>query len=274
MDNHYHLLIETLLPNLSQTMRHIDGVYTQRFNKIHGRDGALLRGRFKSILIQKETYLLELVRYIHLNGVKAIQFPSARFDIHCSHPDYLNLTKPPAWLTQDLVLSFFDRPSSNPREELERFVNEGVPKDLEGTLDKKRWPAILGLKDFIESVREKFVPGMNRYSHPEIPEQRRMLKEQLPPVELILDQWSKTYGINRDIWRTLEWQNDENQEARWALMALLRLSCQMTHRKIGEFMGGLSYSAVSKFLSRNNFTSSPRFKTLQNEILQMSNVKT
>src|SRR5436190_504148 len=59
MDNHYHLLIETPLGNLSRAMRHIDGIYTQRINRKSRRDGSLFRGRFKSILIEKETYFLE-----------------------------------------------------------------------------------------------------------------------------------------------------------------------------------------------------------------------
>src|SRR5258706_95293 len=75
MPNHYQLLVETPLGNLSRAIRHIDGLYTQKINKHHNRDGPLLRGRFKSILVQKESYFLELVRYIHLNGVRAELYP-------------------------------------------------------------------------------------------------------------------------------------------------------------------------------------------------------
>src|SRR5688500_8335144 len=59
MSNHYHLLLESPLPNLSRAMRHIDGVYTQRLNRSRRRDGPLFRGRFKSILVEKESYFLE-----------------------------------------------------------------------------------------------------------------------------------------------------------------------------------------------------------------------
>jgi hypothetical protein len=65
MANHYHLLIHTPKGNLSRCMRHINGVYTQRFNRSHGLNGQLFRGRFKSILVDGEDHLLELVRYIH-----------------------------------------------------------------------------------------------------------------------------------------------------------------------------------------------------------------
>ena len=71
LDNHYHLLIHTPLGNLSRSMRYVNGIYTQRFNRRHGNDGPIFRGRFKAILIDADSYLLEVVRYIHLNPVKA-----------------------------------------------------------------------------------------------------------------------------------------------------------------------------------------------------------
>jgi len=71
MPNHYHLLIRTPKGNLSRGMRHINGVYTQRFNNKYKIDGSLFRGRYKSILVEEESYLLELVRYIHRNAYKA-----------------------------------------------------------------------------------------------------------------------------------------------------------------------------------------------------------
>lgn len=71
MGNHYHLLVETPVPNLSRGMRHLNGLYTQRFNRRHGRVGHVLQGRFGAILVERETYLLELVRYIALNPIRA-----------------------------------------------------------------------------------------------------------------------------------------------------------------------------------------------------------
>ena len=71
MNNHYHLLIETPDGNLSSGMRQLNGVYTQRFNRKHSRVGHIFQGRFKAILVQKESYLLELCRYVVLNPVRA-----------------------------------------------------------------------------------------------------------------------------------------------------------------------------------------------------------
>ena len=74
MPNHYHLLIHTPKGNLSRSMRHINGVYTQRFNRTHGFDGQLFRGRYKSIIVDGDSYLLQLVRYIHRNPVTGRYF--------------------------------------------------------------------------------------------------------------------------------------------------------------------------------------------------------
>lgn len=71
MTNHYHLLIETIDPNLSLGMRQLNGQYTQRFNRTHSRVGHVFQGRYKSILVEKDAHLLELCRYIVLNPVAA-----------------------------------------------------------------------------------------------------------------------------------------------------------------------------------------------------------
>lgn len=67
MDNHYHLLLSTPTGELSRPMRHLNGIYTQKFNRVHHRDGPLFRGRYKAILIDAEEYFLSVVRYIHKN---------------------------------------------------------------------------------------------------------------------------------------------------------------------------------------------------------------
>jgi REP element-mobilizing transposase RayT len=69
--NHYHLCLRTPKGNLTRVMRHVDGLYTQRFNRRHGRDGTLFRDRYKAILIEADEYLAAVVRYIHLNAVGA-----------------------------------------------------------------------------------------------------------------------------------------------------------------------------------------------------------
>ena len=71
MTNHYHLVVETREANLSEEMRRLNGVYSLKINRKYGRVGHLFQGRYKSILVDKEAYLLELSRYVVLNPVRA-----------------------------------------------------------------------------------------------------------------------------------------------------------------------------------------------------------
>lgn len=71
MGNHYHFVIQTRLANLSLLMRHVNGVFTQRFNQRHRKVGHLFQGRFKAVLVDRDSYLLEVCRYVELNPVRA-----------------------------------------------------------------------------------------------------------------------------------------------------------------------------------------------------------
>jgi len=71
MTNHYHLIIETPEKNLSKIMHYINSSYTTYTNIKRKRHGHLFQGRFKAIVVDKDSYLLELSRYLHLNPVRA-----------------------------------------------------------------------------------------------------------------------------------------------------------------------------------------------------------
>ena len=143
MTNHYHLLLQTPLGNLARVMRHLDGIYTQRFNRAYHRDGPLFRGRYKAILIDAETYLLQVVRYIHLNPVAAGLTHDPGAYPWSSHRLYRQPT-PPAWLAQEEVLATFpDLPA------FERFVAEGNEEALEAFYARRRWSPVLGDEAFI-----------------------------------------------------------------------------------------------------------------------------
>jgi putative transposase len=87
MNNHYHLLLSTAAVGLSRAMRHLDGIYTQKFNRVHHRDVPLFRGRYKAILIDAEAYFLSVVRYIHRNPPMQIQQPDFPSTICSGAPD-------------------------------------------------------------------------------------------------------------------------------------------------------------------------------------------
>src|SRR6266498_4301393 len=71
MDNHYHLVAETPLPNLPAGMRQLNGLYARRFNIRHGRCGHVFQARYRSILVDGDAYLLEVCRYVVLNPIRA-----------------------------------------------------------------------------------------------------------------------------------------------------------------------------------------------------------
>lgn len=107
MGNHYHLLIETPDGNLSKGMRQLNGVYTQRFNRKHKRVGHVFQGRYKAIIVQKDSYLLELARYIVLTPVRAQMVRTARDWPWSSYRATADMTDGPEWLATEPILSAF-----------------------------------------------------------------------------------------------------------------------------------------------------------------------
>jgi REP element-mobilizing transposase RayT len=95
MGNHYHLLIETPDGNLSRGMRQLNGIYTQTFNRRHRRVGHVLQGRFKAILVEKDSYLLELCRYIVLNPVRANRVKHPKHYAWSSYRATAGVSNPP-----------------------------------------------------------------------------------------------------------------------------------------------------------------------------------
>ena len=103
MENHYHVLIETPESNLVRGMRRLNGVYSQWFNRRHGRVGHVFQGRYKAILVDKENYLLELCRYIVLNPVRAKIAATAEDWQWSSYRATAGKISPPKWLVTDFT---------------------------------------------------------------------------------------------------------------------------------------------------------------------------
>ncbi|MDP3562337.1 MAG: transposase [Legionellaceae bacterium] len=101
MSNHYHLLIETPQGNLSPGMQLLNSIYTQKFNRSRNRVGHVFQGRYKSILVEKESYLLELSRYIVLNQVRAKMVEKAGDWFWSSYQITLGKAPKPFWLSPD-----------------------------------------------------------------------------------------------------------------------------------------------------------------------------
>src|SRR2546425_11733305 len=134
MTNHYHLLLETPSPNLSPALRYLDGIYTQAFNRRHRRVGHLFQGRFKAILVEKESYLLELCRYIVLNPMRVkgnVQTGTWKWS---SYRATAGLVSAPEFLATDWVLGQFGKKLAQAQKRYREFVREG--------LDSRPWEAL------------------------------------------------------------------------------------------------------------------------------------
>ena len=130
MDNQYQLLIETPQPNLSRGMKHLNGVYTQWFNRQHSRSGPLVQGRFKSIVVEKETYLLELARDIVLNPIRAKMVRTTRDWRWSSFRATAGVVKPPTFLTTSWLLLQFGKDSGVAISAYRNFVKQGRNVDV------------------------------------------------------------------------------------------------------------------------------------------------
>ena len=154
MSNHYHLLLETPQPNLSRGMKLLNGTYTQRFNRRHKQSGHVLQGRFKSILVDRESYLLELARYVVLNPVRAKMVRSARDWRWSSYRATSAQAEIPAFLKVDWILAQFDARRDRATQAYRRFVRQGRSVDVWEDL---RSGCLLGDADFIDSMRPKLL---------------------------------------------------------------------------------------------------------------------
>lgn len=125
MGNHYHILIETNEPNLSQGMRHLNGVFTQSTNRRHRRVGHLFQGRFKSILVEKDSHLLELSRYVVLNPVRAGMVDNVDQWPWSSWHAMIGQKPAPPWLRTDWLLAQFGRTRKSAVLAYTAFVQAG-----------------------------------------------------------------------------------------------------------------------------------------------------
>ena len=175
MTNHYHLLLETPEANLSRGMRQLNGLYTQRFNRRHDRVGHIFQGRFKGILVERESHLLELARYVVLNPVRA--------GMVCAPEDYrwsslratLGLARAPAWLALRMLLESFGSPLH-----YGDFVREGIGTPspwgkLRGSLLGSEHFARRMCRHLGEEAAQREVPRRERLVH------REPLEELFPP---------------------------------------------------------------------------------------------
>jgi REP element-mobilizing transposase RayT len=158
MGNHYHLVLRTQRANLSQLMRHVNGVYTQAVNRRHAKLGHVFQGRFKAILVDRDAYLMQVCRYVDLNPVRAqlvndaVDWPWSSCRMH------LGIEARPAWLDSRVLLAqLLGRDISATADE--QAARQTYAQWLRAGRDTPLWPLALrqqiylGDADFVERMQ-------------------------------------------------------------------------------------------------------------------------
>jgi REP element-mobilizing transposase RayT len=151
MSNHYHLLVETPGANLSRGMRDLNGAYSQRFNRRHGRVGHVFQGRFKATLVERESYLLELSRYIVNNPVRSGLCEHAGDWPWSSFRDVMGWREPSdSHLMAGMTLALFAADLDRARRLYQRFVFQGA--QARNPLTETRHQVFLGDAGFVAAA--------------------------------------------------------------------------------------------------------------------------
>jgi len=180
MGNHYHLLVETPKPNLARGMHRLNGCYAQSCNRRWSRVGHLFQGRYHGIVAEKEAYLLELVRYIGLNPVRAGWRDAPEEWPWGSYPALVGLSRAPSWLTTAWVLAQFAPDRGRARERLREFVwariADPAPLPVRNDL-------YLGTDAFIDRVDARVMFEIEHESQPARPALETLFAESSRPLE-------------------------------------------------------------------------------------------
>ncbi len=156
MKNHYHLMVETPDANLSKGMRQLNGMYTQAFNRRHGRVGHVFQGRFKGIVVDKDSYLLELARYVVLNPVRAGLVKHPQKYPWSSYGAMMGEVPAPRWLATDGLLAQFSKRRAEARRRYARFVLQGTRKERKESLwSELRQQIYLGDERFVKRMQRQ-----------------------------------------------------------------------------------------------------------------------
>ena len=224
MGNHYYLLIETPNANLSRIMRHINGVYTQRYNRLKKIDGPLFRGRYKAILVDKDAYLLQLSRYIHRNPIEMKRPLVSHLEDYpwSSYPAYIGKAKSSSWLERETtyeMLGYRQRCKG-----YENYVMQGTDAETAKFYQKGNLGAIIGDKGFKGWVYEELLPELaaeekSRLIHPDL------------TLDEITNSVAKSYGTCTDDIRRVAKGPQKGNEARKLAMHLCQ---ELSGAKLSE----------------------------------------
>lgn len=229
MRNHYHLLLETPRANLSAILHHINTGYTNYFNSSTGRVGHLFQGRYRAILVEKDSYALELSRYIHLNPARAHLVKEPSDYAWSSYLGYIGREKRWEWLETDFILGLVSQDRGEARKRYRRHIEEGIGAALRDPLEGVIGSTVLGSEGFVDWVRERWIG--RREAHRDVP----AIKKLSSGMDLVT--------IQKETQRMF---GTETVMSRRVDLYLCHQLSGLSLVEIGKFFGGISPSAVSQ----------------------------
>lgn len=234
MGNHYHLLIRTPEANLQRIMRHINGLYTQYYNRSEKRDGALFRGRYQAILVDEQTYWAQLSRYIHRNPLEARIVTHLDLYPWSSYPAYIGDVPSPDWLNCNYILKSLA--TSQVRQHYKSYVDEGNTTDILSFYKLKKRPTVLGSDLF-----KKTLTLAN--SHTDIPELKSIRNK--PTHQQIAEAVCGHMDIPVETIMTSRYGRALKNHARGMAMYLCQSEADMKLSDIATYFGLKNYTSAS-----------------------------
>lgn len=225
MSTHYHLLVETRDPNLAMLMRQVNGIYSRWFNHRHVQVGHVFKGRYVSRLVERQTYLLEVSRYIALNPVRAGMVRRPELFAWSGYRATAGYDPSPEWLSRGAVLEMVGGRNRRERERRYRgFVLEGL-RGMENTPAGPAMPAVWGSDRFQQKLRKQARPSTGKR---EISRAQRFVGR--PPLGELVDRVRGRDERDRAIWRAYK----ACGYSMTAIGGQLGLSCSRVSRIVEE----------------------------------------
>jgi putative transposase len=230
------LVLETPTPDISNIMHYINGSYTGYVNRRRRRSGHLFQGRYKSILVDVDSYLLELSRYVHLNPVRANIVKKPKDYVYSSYRSYISKKKEDI-VHRDFVLGMISGSGENQQKLYKDFVERLIVEGFEDPLRNCYAGSILGGKTFIKEVLNRLKDD----THVQKEETSHRAELQLAfASEQIANAIGTYFKVSPE--KVLLDQGENRKIA----IYLMKKWTSLTNKQIGNLFGDLSYSAVSK----------------------------
>jgi len=240
MRNHYHLVGETPKVNISAVMHYINSSYTTYINKKRGRSGHLFQGRYKSILVDRDSYLLELSRYVHLNPLRAGIAEKPDEYLWSSYRAYIDSTRDDI-VQRDFIWRMISPSSKDAPAQYRTFVEQAIGVSQESPFAQTRGMAILGDQRFVQDVICRM--GSTKIEGREISFREELKSPMLMPVT-VLEVMSHALLV------PIEVLIDKKRHYRNLAVYLIKKYTTLPNIAIGQLFGNISYSAVSQIAIR------------------------